>query len=289
MSLLRVSLEQWQALVAVVQEGGYANASEKLYKSQPTLSYLIKKIEESLNVSLFTLVGRKSELTDVGKKLYFYAIRLLNLAQEVEHQAKDEQNEIESEIRLMVDEIYPISLLMSALSHFSALEFNTRIVLTRGILSGPLDALQAKRADIAITYKYPHDVLAEYLITVTRAPFAAPHHPLHHLGRPIREQDLLLERQIIVRDTNQIKSMDVGFLSPENAWTVDSLEMKLQMLIHGLGYAWMNEQFVKERQAALKMLPFAEKAIHEHSLYIAYRELGPAGLKLIQLLMDASV
>ena len=108
MSLLRVSLEQWQALVAVVQEGGYANASEKLYKSQPTLSYLIKKIEESLNVSLFTLVGRKSELTDVGKKLYFYAIRLLNLAQEVEHQAKDEQNEIESEIRLMVDEIYPL-------------------------------------------------------------------------------------------------------------------------------------------------------------------------------------
>jgi len=286
MSLLRVSLEQWQAFVTVVQEGGHANASRKLHKSQPTLSYLIKKTEDTLNVSLFTLVGRKSELTLIGKKLYFYAIKLITLAYNIEHQANEEENKLESEIRLVVDEIYPISHLMNALSKFSDLGLTTRIALTRGVLSHPLTMLQTEKADIAITFKYPHDFLAEHLIIVTSAPFAAINHPLHQLNRPINEQDLLSERQIILSDNNQVQSINFGFLSPHNAWYVDTLEMKLQMLTHGLGYAWLNEQLVKERGAAIKQLPISGKALRYHTLYIAYRKLGPAALMLIQILKN---
>ena len=125
MSLLRVSLEQWQAFIAVVKEGGYANASKKLHKSQPTLSYLVKKIEDTLNVTLFKLVGRKSELTPTGKKLYHYALKLIRMAYEIELQAHGEHIDIEPQIRLAVDEIYPLKRLMAALTEFSALELNT--------------------------------------------------------------------------------------------------------------------------------------------------------------------
>lgn len=290
MSLLRVSLEQWQAFTAVVKEGSYVQASLKLHKSQPTLSYLVKKIEDTLDVTLFTTVGRKSELTPLGRKLYYYAVKLVGLAYEIEFQADEEHSNIEPQIRLVVDEIYPVTLLMSALSKFAAMELNTRIILTRSILSGPADMLQNKQADIAVTFKCPQDVIAEHLITVTSAPFASASHPLHQLNRILNEEDLLFERQIILMDSNQKQSIDVGFLSKTNAWYVDTLEMKLQMLVYGLGYSWINEQFVAERHLAVKQLLFERTAIRHHALYIAYRDApsppGPASQLLIELLKE---
>ncbi len=170
---------------------------------------------------------------------------------------------------------------------------HTRIILTRGILSGPADKLQTKQADIAITFKYPNDVISEHLITLTSAPFAAINHPLHQLNRPLNESDLVVERQIILMDTNQRQSIDIGFLSKANAWYVDTLEMKLQMLEHGLGYAWINEQFVADRQTTIKQLHFERDVVRHHSLYIAYRDsplpLGPASQLLIQLLKKQSL
>ena len=41
----RITLEQWRALLAVVEAGGYAQAAERLHKSQSTLTYAVQKIE----------------------------------------------------------------------------------------------------------------------------------------------------------------------------------------------------------------------------------------------------
>src|SRR5438093_1281004 len=44
----RITLEQWQALVAVVDAGGYAQAAERLHKSQSSVTYLVQKLESLL-------------------------------------------------------------------------------------------------------------------------------------------------------------------------------------------------------------------------------------------------
>src|SRR5437588_232298 len=41
----RITLEQWQALVAVVDAGGYAQAAERLHKSQSSVTYLVQYFE----------------------------------------------------------------------------------------------------------------------------------------------------------------------------------------------------------------------------------------------------
>ena len=41
----KITLDQWQALIAVVDEGGYAAAAEALDKSQSAISYAVQKIE----------------------------------------------------------------------------------------------------------------------------------------------------------------------------------------------------------------------------------------------------
>ena len=39
----RVSIDQWRALVTVVDAGGYAQASEMLHKAQSAVTYAVKK------------------------------------------------------------------------------------------------------------------------------------------------------------------------------------------------------------------------------------------------------
>ena len=89
MSQPRVTLDQWSALVAVVESGGYAQASERLHRSQSTVTYTIKKLEESLGVSVLELRGRKAHLTPTGELLYRRGKSLVEEAARVERAAAD--------------------------------------------------------------------------------------------------------------------------------------------------------------------------------------------------------
>lgn len=56
----RITLEQWRALVAVVDAGGYAQAAERLHKSASSVIYAVQKIEALLDVKAFEIHGRKA-------------------------------------------------------------------------------------------------------------------------------------------------------------------------------------------------------------------------------------
>ncbi len=57
---LRITLDQWRALIAVVDQGGYAKAASVLHRSQSSVTYLVQKLESQLGVKVFELKGRRS-------------------------------------------------------------------------------------------------------------------------------------------------------------------------------------------------------------------------------------
>jgi DNA-binding transcriptional LysR family regulator len=59
----RISLEQWRALLTVVDAGGYAQAAAVLHKSQSAVTYAVQKIETLLGLKAFEVVGRKALLS----------------------------------------------------------------------------------------------------------------------------------------------------------------------------------------------------------------------------------
>lgn len=287
MSLLRISLEQWQTFVSVVREGGYFNASLKLNKTQPSVSYSIQKIEQVLNIKLFEIQGRKSMLTRQGHELYQYAASLIQLASDIELKAEGKINKIESRIRLAVDAIFPNEILMQALNEFSEVTNKTTVTVSSGILSGPSDMLERNEVDIVITYKYPKDIIAEDFYETSSALYASSTHRLSKLNRVLNQSDLALERQIIVMDDNRKNSIDFGWLNISNTWYVSSLELKFEMLIHGLGYAWLNEEYVASKPCNLLKLNLDVGSIRHHKLFLAYRSrenLGENALLLIEIL-----
>src|SRR5258708_29204245 len=110
----RISLEQWRALQAVVEEGGYAQAAEALHKSQSTVTYAVQQIQKLLGVQVFEIRGRKAVLTDGGKVLYRRARTLLEEAAQLERGAAEMAKDWQPETRLAVEQAFPTGLLLPA-------------------------------------------------------------------------------------------------------------------------------------------------------------------------------
>src|SRR5689334_5979394 len=103
----RITLEQWRALQAVVEAGGYAQAAESLHKSQSTVTYAVQKIQELLGVEVFEIRGRKAVLTQAGEVLYRRARTLLEEAAALERGAAEMARDWQPEIRIAVEIIFP--------------------------------------------------------------------------------------------------------------------------------------------------------------------------------------
>src|SRR5512138_1300524 len=67
----------------VAREGGLLPAGSVLRLSHPTLSAQIHALEDRLGEKLFTKVGRKLALTDVGRVAFRYADEIFTLGREM--------------------------------------------------------------------------------------------------------------------------------------------------------------------------------------------------------------
>jgi DNA-binding transcriptional LysR family regulator len=77
MNRLRFDLDDLQAMVAVVEQGGFRAAALSLNLSQPALSRRIAKLEDALNVQLFERTTRRVALTLMGREFYARAVEIL--------------------------------------------------------------------------------------------------------------------------------------------------------------------------------------------------------------------
>ena len=74
-----MEIGQLQAFLAVVREGSFTNAANRLNLTQPSLSARIQQLEQSLNGELFMREKRPVQLTPIGEIFIDYAERALGI------------------------------------------------------------------------------------------------------------------------------------------------------------------------------------------------------------------
>ncbi|MCO4759081.1 MAG: LysR family transcriptional regulator [Oceanospirillaceae bacterium] len=274
----QVSLEQWQALIAVVEHGGYAQAAEALNKSQSAVSYAIQKLESSLGIPVLAIQGRKAELTPAGQILLQRAKTLVHEAQQIEALAAQFGQEWEAELNIAVDTLFPPWLLLDALSTFSQDAPHTRVDMQETVLSGTYEALVKREVDLAITGSVPPGFLADPLLMIRFIAVAHPDYPLHQLGRSLTYQDLRQHCQLVVRDSGSQRA-DSGWLGSQQRLTLSNQSTSIQAACKGLGYAWFPEIKIRQEleQGNLKPLPMLEGSERRVQLYLVYSQGDYAG------------
>ncbi len=288
----KISLEQWRALVAVVEAGGYAQAAERLNKSQSTVSYAVQKLQSLLAIDALVVKGRKAELTSAGRLLYRRGKALLAEASRLERAAAQMAQGWEAELGVAAEIIFPTWLLLECLATLSNELPDMRIQLHESVLGGTAELLSSGRVNLAIASSIPGGFIGDPLMSVRFVAAASPCHPLHQLGRPLTADDLRHHRHLIVRDSGTQPAGDEAFRVTDQRWTVSAKATSIRAACMGLGFAWYAENIIRSEldTGALEPLPLIEGAERWAMLYLVYADsdaAGPGARRLASLLKQA--
>src|SRR5258708_39196513 len=137
MSIPKITLDQWAALAAVVEAGGYAKAAEELHKSQSSVTYAVQQLESLLGVKAFEIKGRQAVLTPSGQLLYRRARILLDEAISLEKAAESASAGWEAEISIAAEMIFPAWLLLKCFDNLNADSPHTRLGHYQTLIPAP--------------------------------------------------------------------------------------------------------------------------------------------------------
>ncbi len=274
----QVSLDQWRALVAVVDAGGYAAAAERIHRSQSAVTYSVKKLEATLAVQVFERAGRRSVLTPTGRRLVQRARALLEEAGRLEHAAGLMSAGWEAQIGIAAEVLFPTWLLLECLAAFGEESPHTHVEVIESVIGGTQEALLDGRADLALTPHIPVGFLGDAIMRLRIVPVAHPDHPLHQLGRPVTARDLKRHRHLVVRETG-LRRQAAPSVDAEQRWTVSNMATSIGAACRGYGFSWFPEHKIRGELAegTLAPLPLTEGAERFITMYLVTAEGDAAG------------
>jgi len=134
----------------VAREGGLVPAGKVLRLSHPTLSAQIHSLEEQLGERLFSKVGRKLALTEVGRVVFRYADEIFNLGREMVDTVEGRDTGQSLRLNVGVVDVVP-KLVVRELLH-PALQLTTpvRLICHEGSYEELLADLSLHAIDIVI-------------------------------------------------------------------------------------------------------------------------------------------
>jgi DNA-binding transcriptional LysR family regulator len=271
---------------AVVEYGGFNQASQGINKSQSSIHHAVHKIEDALGVKLFKVEGRKTQVTPSGEMILRRANYLLDEAAKVEAVGQTLGKGIETELKIAVDEIFPQQLLYKVLDATSKQFPMLRIELMESILTGAKELLNNSEVDIAISPFTVRDGFNEELCQIEFVAVAHPSHDLHAISRNLTLEDLKSQRQIVVRDSAIVKRQDDGWLGSNQRWTVGHMQTSIDIICNGLGFAWLPVSSITSQlnDGTLKPLKLEQGGKRTTQLHLIFSDgdrLGPAATTFI--------
>ena len=265
---MKLTLDALNVLDAIDRRGSFAAAAEALFRVPSAISYTMQKLEQDLNTPLFDRAGHRAVLTPAGRTLLEEGRRLLTAAHELEGQVKRIATGWETELRIAVDTIIPISTLLPLIQDFFGqqtsldksqdIETNpppagkgTQIQLGHEVLGGSWDALISSRADLVIGASGDGPAGGGYsslLLGEFDMPFAvAPEHPLAQMEEPISSSEILKYRAVAVADSSRdLPPRSIGLLSGQQVLTVPDMQTKLEAQIQGLGVGYLPRHWIRD-------------------------------------------
>ena len=279
MSIPKITLDQWAALAAVVDAGGYAKAAEELHKSQSSVTYAVQQLEALLDVKVFEIKGRKAVLTPSGQLLYRRARVLLDEATSLEKAAKSASAGWEAEIRIAAEMIFPAWLLLKCFDKLNSESPHTRIEYYETVIAGTSEMLVAGHADLAISPVIPQGFTGAPLMPLRMLLVAHPEHPLHKLERPLTMRDLRAHRQLIVRETGLLRPTKTQIEATQR-WTVSHMSTGIFAASMGFGYGWYPEERIRGEldRGSLKRLKLRDGGEERMGqFYLVYADAESAG------------
>ncbi|WP_261640009.1 LysR family transcriptional regulator [Erwinia mallotivora] len=280
----KTTLEQWSLLSEVVAQGSFARAAEVTHRSQSSVSYNLAILQERLGVTLLEPQGRRTVLTPAGELLLAQVRPLLATFHSVEAWASSVREGFRTRLDLLVDTIFPRSILFSVLRRFQQIHPHTQINLSEVLESHANDSSDA---DVMIvTRRQDLTGRGEWLMNVNFVAVAQRDHPLLQQDGPIHEELLAQYPLIRIADRKEIAH------GSGESWSFSTIEAAIEAVMHQVGYGWLPAERISNELTSgqLKRLPLQSGVLRATPLHLLVKKdlitLDPQMLTLLDLFRE---
>lgn len=145
-----MNLHQLRIFCAIVEEGSFRLAAQKLFLSQPSVSQQVAALEKDLGIRLFQRKGRSVSLTPEGRSLHILASDLLHQADSIPARFRDMRSLSSGSLQVGASFLAARRILPEALGRFLRDFPSITIQVTSGTEAGILSGLLEGKTELAI-------------------------------------------------------------------------------------------------------------------------------------------
>jgi len=292
------SLDHLRIFIAAADEGSFSAGGRRLRRAQSVISQTLANLEAQLGVKLFDRSSRSPVLTGHGLALLAEARAVVSRMDAFKARAKGLAGGLEPELSVVVDVMFPLEELTSAVAAFQVEFPATPLTLFVEALGAVLQPVMDGRCAFGVMGSLPTapaHLTLERLLGVGFAFVASPSHPLASLKGPIPARVLAQHRQLVLTDRSELsKGKDFGVFSA-NTWRLADLGAKHAFLRAGLGWGGMPVDVIETDLADRSLVKIRIEDIRDANLVLVMsavfrtdRPPGRAGRWLIDRLKSST-
>jgi DNA-binding transcriptional LysR family regulator len=162
---MNLSSRDLRAFVALIEEGSFTRAAQRVHLSQPAFSALVQALEDSFGARLFDRTTRRVSLTAEGKLLEESARRLLDDLEAMVSDFRDHAQHRKGRVSIAALPSLAAGWLPGVLAEFNRRHPGVEIVLLDMLSEQCKSLVRARRADLALATAAPgeQDLASEFL------------------------------------------------------------------------------------------------------------------------------
>jgi len=227
--------KDWLILQTLYEEKNITKTAERLYISQPALTYRIQQIEKEYATTLIVRGKKGIEFTPQGEYLVNYAKEMLLKAQKTKEAIKNMERKVQGMLRLGTSSNFAHYRLPKLLKNFLTEYPDVEINLKTGWSSDVIQLVYKDEVHVGIIrgdYQWPeqkHLLAEEPLFIASKEKFAIAELP--RLPRINYMTDAHLKQTIDTWWKNRFT------VPPRIMMEVDKIETCKELVLHGLGYS----------------------------------------------------
>lgn len=247
---MTVSLDQLQAFVAAAETGSFSAAARRLRKAQSAISTMVGNLETDLGLPLFNRAGRNPVLTPAGERLLSEARVVLDRREHLVGVARSLEQRVEHRLVVAIDELYPEHALGALFAEFARHFPFVELELLFPLMEDVSRLVQEGSADLGVMWRQeglPTELGFQTIGWVPLKLVCGRGHPLAKAR--VEWEELKRHRQILVAargDGPEKRRLRVA----AEVWWVESHWVILEMVKHGIGWAFASDHVIAASPAA---------------------------------------
>jgi len=282
------NLARYKIFLSVAECKSISKAAALLYISQPAVSISIKKLEESLNTTLFIRKPNGVVLTEKGRQLYDSVETVFNMLSDVEQNLKCSQNT--GYLRIAASNVLCKYILMPYLKKFTDQYPDTDVSITCTSSTDACSLVERCCIDLALVARPSNLGMAKFhSLGVIEYIFVCT--PAYQKKINCKNDDIFQYGKIMLLDKDNISRMHINSyyaknnIIPSHILEVNDMDMLIEFAKMGIGISCVVKQFVEDELDAHSLVEIElSKPVPPREIGFLYNQIQPFNENIVKFI-----